>query len=49
MIAILAKALRRPKSSFILVGGQTARVKRIEIEGLTEAELVQAFGGPPRA
>jgi uncharacterized protein (TIGR00251 family) len=48
MISVLAKALRRSKSAFTLVSGQTARVKRIEVEGLTEAELAQAFGQPPQ-
>ena len=47
VIAVLAKALGRPKSAFTLLSGQTARVKRIEVEGLTEAELAQAFGEPP--
>ena len=49
VIAVLAKALGRPKSAFALLSGQTARVKRIEVEGLTEAALAQAFGEPPQA
>jgi len=47
LIAVLAKALGRPKSAFALLSGQTARVKRIEVEGLSEADLTQAFGEPP--
>jgi uncharacterized protein YggU (UPF0235/DUF167 family) len=48
VIAILAKALGRPKTAFDLITGHTARVKRIEVEGLTEAGLAQAFGEPPQ-
>ena len=47
VIAVLAKALRRPKSALTLISGQTARVKRIEVEGLGAAELARAFGAPP--
>lgn len=49
VIAVLAKALGRPKSAFTLLGGQTARVKRLEVEGLAEADLTRAFGAPPPA
>ena len=49
VIAVLAKALGGPKSAFALISGQTARVKRIEVEGLTEADLAQVFGAPPQA
>ena len=47
VIAVLAKALGRPKSAFALLSGQTARVKRIEAAGVSDAELSQAFGPPP--
>lgn len=43
VIALLAKALKRPKSALALVAGQTARVKRIEAD-VTEAELAAALG-----
>ena len=46
-IALLAKALGRPRSSLALLSGQTARLKRIEAEGLTDAELFAALGAPP--
>jgi len=46
-LALLAKALRRPRSSLVLLSGQTARLKRIEAEGLTDAELFAALGAPP--
>ncbi len=47
VIALLAGALRRPKSSLRLVAGETARVKLIEAEGLDEAALAAAFGPLP--
>ena len=45
-IALLAKALKRPKSTLTIAGGQTARLKRIEVDGLDEAELEKALGAP---
>ncbi|HEX3364074.1 DUF167 family protein [Phenylobacterium sp.] len=47
VLALLAKALGRPKSALRLVAGQTARLKRIEVEGLDSAALAAAFGPPP--
>jgi hypothetical protein len=47
--ALLAKALGRPKSSVSLVSGHTGRLKRIAIEGATEADLALAFGEKPEA
>jgi hypothetical protein len=47
VLALLAKALGRPKSTIAIVSGQTARVKRIEVEGLSEDDLAVAFGAPP--
>lgn len=49
VLALLAKALKRPKSALTLVSGQTARVKRIEVEGLGATQLAAAFGAPPAA
>lgn len=46
VIALLAKALKLPKSSLALVSGDTARVKRIEVPA-EAAALAQAFGAPP--
>lgn len=43
VIALLAKALKRPRSALTLVAGHTARVKRIEAD-VTEAELAAALG-----
>ncbi len=47
VIALLAKALGVPKSAVSLLAGHTARVKRLEIEGLGENDLDRAFGQPP--
>ena len=47
VLALLAKALKTPKSSLTLVSGQTARLKRIELPHTTEADIARAFGPPP--
>jgi uncharacterized protein YggU (UPF0235/DUF167 family) len=47
VIAVLAKALGLPKSAFTLLSGQTARVKRIDVVGLSEPDLTSVFGSPP--
>ena len=39
LIAFLAKTLKVPKSRLTLVAGDTARLKAIEIGGLSEADL----------
>ena len=46
VIAFLAKALGRPRSALRIVSGDTARVKRLEIEGATDADLARVFGSP---
>lgn len=45
VVALVAKALKLPKSAVAIVRGATARVKQLEIEGLDEAELAQALDG----
>jgi hypothetical protein len=45
--ALVAKALGVSKSAVRLAGGQTARVKRLEIAGVGPAEVAAAFGPPP--
>jgi len=47
VLALLAKALGRPKSALTLASGQTARVKRIRVEGLSQADIAEALGVPP--
>ena len=46
LIALLAKTLGRPKSALTIAAGTTGRLKRIEIEGVTEAALTTALGHP---
>jgi uncharacterized protein YggU (UPF0235/DUF167 family) len=46
VLALLAKALGRPKSALRLVRGETARVKQIEIDGLDDAELGRILDAP---
>jgi hypothetical protein len=46
VIALLAKALGRPRSAVRLAAGAGGRVKRFEIEGLEAADLAQRLGPP---
>ncbi|MBW8881315.1 MAG: DUF167 domain-containing protein [Asticcacaulis sp.] len=39
LVAFLAKALKVPKSRVTLIAGETSRLKQVEIEGVTDAEL----------
>lgn len=45
LIALMAKALDVPRSRIKLVGGDTARTKTLEIEGLDAAQL-ERWGRP---
>ena len=47
LIAFLAKALGRSRSSISLVSGETARLKLVEIADLGDEEIARAFGSPP--
>ncbi|MFI4976951.1 MAG: DUF167 domain-containing protein [Caulobacterales bacterium] len=47
LVVLLAKALRRPRSSVRVAAGDAGRVKQIEIDGAAPADLVAAFGEPP--
>ena len=47
VLALIAKTLGVPKSALRLVAGQTARLKRIAVEGLGPAELEQRLSKPP--
>jgi uncharacterized protein YggU (UPF0235/DUF167 family) len=44
LIRLLAKALGLPRSALRIASGDTARVKVLEIDGLSEAELRQRLG-----
>jgi uncharacterized protein YggU (UPF0235/DUF167 family) len=46
VLALLAKALGRPKSQLSILRGDTARLKQIEVAGLDEAELFRILGAP---
>jgi uncharacterized protein YggU (UPF0235/DUF167 family) len=46
LTALLAKALRRPKSDITISSGEGARLKRMQLEGVTVADLTAAFGLP---
>ena len=47
VIALLAKALGRPRSSLTIVRGETARVKQIEVAEIDAAEAHRRLGPPP--
>ena len=47
VIVLLAKALKRPKSAIRITSGETARVKRLEIDGAAAEDLAHAFGPEP--
>jgi len=44
VIELVAKALRIPRSAVRIAAGETARIKRLEIAGVTAADLDRAFG-----
>jgi uncharacterized protein (TIGR00251 family) len=44
LVRFLASRLDVPRSSIELVSGGTARVKRLRVEGLSEAELRRRLG-----
>ncbi len=45
VIRLLAKTLGAPKSAVRLIGGQTARVKRFELD-VAPADIARALGDP---
>ncbi|MCR5878282.1 DUF167 family protein [Phenylobacterium sp. J367] len=47
VVALLARALSRPKSALRIVRGETARVKQVEADGVEAADLDRAFGPCP--
>jgi uncharacterized protein YggU (UPF0235/DUF167 family) len=46
VIALVAKALKVPRSAVRIAAGETSRVKRLEIEGADAAMMTAAFGRP---
>ena len=49
LTALLAKSLGVSKSSVRIAAGQTGRLKSVELEGVTEADLAAVFGRPQGA
>lgn len=47
LVALLARVAGVARSRVRIVSGQAARLKRVEIDGLTAAEAAAAFGLPP--
>lgn len=49
VIALVAKALKRPRSAVRIAAGDSARIKRLEIDGAGPDDFDRAFGNPPAA
>jgi uncharacterized protein YggU (UPF0235/DUF167 family) len=49
LLAFLAKTLKLPRSAVRLAAGETARVKRLELDGVGPDDLTQAFGPRPQS
>ena len=47
VLALVAKALKIPKSAVRIAAGETARVKRLEVDGVTADDIARAFGPEP--
>lgn len=47
LVVFLAKTLKIPRSAVRLVAGDTARVKRLELDGVTASNLEETFGPRP--
>jgi uncharacterized protein YggU (UPF0235/DUF167 family) len=47
--ALIAKTLKIPRGGVRIVGGETARVKQVEIDGVEAGDLDRAFGSPATA
>ena len=47
LVALIAKTLRVPRSAVRVASGETARLKRLELQGVDQAQLAAAFGPNP--
>lgn len=47
LLAFLAKTLRIPRSAVRLAAGDTARLKRLELDGVDAEDLTRVFGQRP--
>lgn len=45
--ALIARALKVPKSSVTVTRGETSRHKQVDVAGATEADIRHVFGDPP--
>jgi uncharacterized protein YggU (UPF0235/DUF167 family) len=43
---LIAKTLRRPRGAVRVVGGDRTRLKHLEIDGVSQADLHRIFGEP---
>ena len=43
---LIAKALKRPRGAVRIAGGDHARLKQLEITGVSPADFTEAFGAP---
>ena len=46
LLAFLAKTLKIPRSAIRLAAGDMARLKRLQLDGVTPDDLAKAFGAP---
>lgn len=46
VVALIAKALKVPRSAVRIAAGETSRMKRLELDGVAEADIARAFGEP---
>ena len=47
LLAFLAKILKIPRSAVRLTSGETARIKRLEVDRVTPETLIAVFGPHP--
>lgn len=47
LVAFLAKTLKIPRSAVRIAAGDTARLKRLELDGVTADDLAKTFGARP--
>jgi hypothetical protein len=49
LVRLIARALKAPARAVRIAGGETARLKQLEIDGVEAAALERVFGAPPGA
>ena len=48
MITLVAEALKIRKSAVRIASGETARLKRLDLDGAEAGDVARAFGAPPQ-